>query len=151
MSSNDLNHCTFIGRVGKEPETRYMPSGDAVTNFSIACNWKTKDKEGVEWVRVVTFGKLAEICSEYVKKGGQVFIAGRMQTRKYEKDGVERYSTEIVADKMQLLGGKRDGEERPATMDSRGDTDKLPAGKPRDSEGKRGAAAFDGMDDSIPF
>ena len=110
--ANDLNQCQFIGRLGKDPETRYMPNGDAVTSFSIACGWKTKDKEGTEWVNVTAFGKLAEICSEYLRKGAQVFIQGRMQTEKYEKDGVTRYTTKIVADRMQMLGGRSDGDER---------------------------------------
>ena len=142
--SHDLNHCTFIGRVGKDPETRYLPSGDAVTNFSIACNWKSKDKEGVEWVRVVTFGKLAEICAEYLKKGAQVFISGRMQTRKYEKDGQEHYSTEIVAEKMQMLGSK--GGER---AEPQARPEPRPAEKP--AAGKKGAGSFADMDDDIPF
>ena len=107
--SNDLNSCNFIGRLGKDPETRYMPNGDAVASFSIAVGWKTKDKEGAEWVNITAFGKLAEICSQYLVKGSQVFIQGRMKTDEYEKDGIKRYSTKIVADRMQMLGGKSDG------------------------------------------
>ena len=145
--ANDLNQCNFIGHLGKDPETRHMPSGDAVTNFSIACNWKTKEKEGAEWVRIVTFGKLAEICSEYLKKGSQVYVSGRMQTRKYEKDGQDHYSTEIVADRMQMLGGKREEHsegqprERTATESKR---------TPQPTGNKSGGA-FDQMDDDIPF
>ncbi|MNU91085.1 Single-stranded DNA-binding protein [compost metagenome] len=104
--SNDLNQCQFIGRLGKDPEVRYAPDGAAVANFSLACGWKTSNKEGTEWVRVTAFGKLAEICGEYLKKGKQVFIQGRMQTREYEKDGSKRYVTEIIADQMQMLGSK---------------------------------------------
>jgi len=104
--SNDLNSCNFIGRLGKDPETRYMPNGDAVVSFSIAVGWKTKDKEGAEWVNITAFGKLAEICNKYLMKGSQVFIQGRMKTDEYEKDGIKRYSTKIVADRMQMLGGK---------------------------------------------
>lgn len=107
--SNDLNSCNFIGRLGKDPETRYMPNGDAVASFSIAVGWKTKDKEGAEWVNITAFGKLAEICSQYLVKGSQVFIQGRMKTDEYEKDGIKRYSTKIVADRMQMLGGKSEG------------------------------------------
>jgi len=104
--SQDLNLCQFIGRLGKDPETRYSPSGEAVTNFSIAVGWKGKDKEGTEWVRCSTFGKLAEIAGEYLKKGKQCYVAGRMNTRKWtDKDGADRYSTEINVDRLQLLGG----------------------------------------------
>lgn len=103
--ANDLNQCSFIGRLGKDPETRYLASGDAVTNFAIAVGWKSKDKEGAEWVNVVAFGKLGEIVGEYCAKGKQVFVSGRMKTDKYEKDGQTHYSTKIIADKVQLLGG----------------------------------------------
>lgn len=112
--SNDLNNCQFIGRLGRDPEMRALPSGESVSNFSVAVGWKTKDKEGTEWVSVVAFGKLAEICAQYLKKGSQVFVSGRMRTEKYMKDGVERYSTKIIADKMQMLGGKSDGGSKPA-------------------------------------
>ena len=107
--SNDLNRCEFIGRLGKDPEVRFTASGEAICNFSIAVGWKTKDKDGTEWVRVTSFGKLAGICGDYLKKGSQVFIAGRMTTRKWaNKDGVDQYTTEVVADQMQMLGGKSD-------------------------------------------
>ena len=107
--SNDLNRCEFIGRLGKDPEIRFTASGEAICNFSIAVGWKTKDKDGTEWVRVTSFGKLAGICGDYLKKGSQVFIAGRMTTRKWQnKDGVDQYTTEVVADQMQMLGGKSD-------------------------------------------
>ncbi len=109
--SNDLNQCQFIGRLGRDVEMRFLPNGDPVANFSLACGWKTKDKEGVEWVAVVVFGKLAEICGQYLKKGAQVFIQGRMRTEKYtdKATGVEKYSVKIVADRMQMLGGKSEG------------------------------------------
>lgn len=107
--SNDLNQCQFIGRLGKDVEMRFLPDGSPVANFSIACGWKTKDKEGAEWVAVVVFGKLAEICGQYLKKGSQVFVQGKMRTEKYTKDNVERYSTKIVAERMQMLGGKSEG------------------------------------------
>jgi len=107
--SNDLNRCEFIGRLGKDPEVRFTASGEAICNFSIAVSWKTKDKDGTEWVRITSFGKLAGICGDYLKKGSQVFIAGRMTTRKWQnKDGVDQYTTEVVADQMQMLGGKSD-------------------------------------------
>lgn len=113
--ASDLNFCSFIGRLGKDPETRYLPSGEAVTNFSIACSqsWKDKEsgdkKEVTEWVRCSAFGKLAEIAGQYLKKGKQCYVSGRMTTRKWtDKDGVEKYSTEIKVDQLQLLGSKDD-------------------------------------------
>lgn len=113
--SNDLNQCNFIGRLGRDPETRYMANGDAVCNFSLAVGWKGKDKEGTEWVRCVAFGKLGDIAGKYLVKGKQCFVSGRMSTRKWaDKDGVERYSTEINVDRLQLLGSKSDGEGRQA-------------------------------------
>lgn len=112
--SRDLNHCTFIGRLGQDPETRYMPNGNAVTNISIAVGDDYKDKQGnkveqTEWVRVSAFQKLAEVMSEYLKKGSKVYIAGKMKTRKYEQDGVTKYSTEIHANEMYMLDSKPDG------------------------------------------
>jgi len=113
MMANDLNRCEFIGRLGRDPEVRYSASGEAITNFSIACGWKSKEKESVEWIRITAFGKLAGVCGEYLRKGSQIYIAGRMTTRKWQnKDGVEQFSTEVVADHMQMLGGK--SEESPA-------------------------------------
>jgi single-strand DNA-binding protein len=108
--ANDLNSCSFIGRLGKDPETKFMPSGEAVTNLSIAVGWKTKEKEGAEWISLVAFGKLAEICGEYLKKGSQIYAQGRMRTRKWQdKEGRDRYTTEVVMDRMQMLGPKPDG------------------------------------------
>ena len=103
--SNDLNNCQFIGRLGKEPEMKYLQSGDAVCNFSIAVGWKSKDKEGAEWVNITAFGKLGEVCGQYLHKGSQVFVQGRFKTDKYtDKNGVEKYSTKIQAEKIQFLG-----------------------------------------------
>ena len=90
-----------------------MPSGDAVTNVSLACGWKTKEKEGVEWIPVVFFGRLAEIVNQYLTKGSQVYVSGRFQTRSWEKDGQKHYRSEVVADRLQMLGGGKDrGEQR---------------------------------------
>lgn len=96
--------------MGKDPaDLKYLADGKAVVNFSLACGWKSKDKEGCEWVNVVAFGKLAEIISQYCQKGQLIYVAGKMRTRKWQdKDGNDRYSTEIVADTMQLLGGRTD-------------------------------------------
>lgn len=108
-----VNKVIIVGNLGKDPETRFMPNGEAVTNFSVATteSWKDKNsgekKEVTEWHRITTFRKLAEICGEYLKKGSSVYLEGKLQTRKYtDKDGIERYTTEIVADTMQMLGGK---------------------------------------------
>jgi single-strand DNA-binding protein len=110
--SRDLNKWMGIGRVGQDPETKYLPSGGAVTNLSIACGRDYKDKntgqniEQTEWVRVVFFNKLAEIVSEYVKKGSKLYIEGQLRTRNWEKDGVKQYTTEIVASEMQMLDSR---------------------------------------------
>jgi single-strand DNA-binding protein len=110
-----VNKVILIGNLGRDPETRYTTGGDAVTNLNIATSEQWKDKSGekqerTEWHRVVLFGRQAEIAGEYLKKGRSVYIEGRLQTRKYtDKDGVEKYSTEIVADRMQLLGGREGG------------------------------------------
>jgi len=110
-----VNKVILLGNLGRDPETRYTTGGDAVTNLNIATSEQWKDKSGekqerTEWHRVVLFGRQAEIAAEYLKKGRSVYIEGRLQTRKYtDKDGVEKYSTEIVADRMQLIGGARDG------------------------------------------
>lgn len=117
--SNDLNQCNFIGRLGADPETRYTPNGDGVCSFRIAVGWKTKEKEGAEWVSITAFGKLSEICAQYLTKGSQVFVSGRMKTEEYEKDGIKRYSTKIVADRMQMLGGKPSGESAPSEKPQR--------------------------------
>ena len=114
--AGDLNYCSFIGRLGKDPESRFMPTGDQVTSFSIAVGsqWKNKNgekQESTEWVNCTAFGKLAEIISKYPKKGDQVFISGRMKTDKYQaKDGSDRYSTKIIVDQLQMLGGRTSGD-----------------------------------------
>jgi len=145
-----VNKVILIGNLGADPETRYLPSGDAVTNIRIATTDTWKDKSGekqehTEWHRVAFFGKLAEIAGEYLKKGSPVYVEGRIRTRKWQdKEGQERYSTEIVADRMQLLGGRSGGADamnrEPATAAAGGA--KTPAKK---------GGAFDEMDDDIPF
>jgi single-strand DNA-binding protein len=153
-----VNKVILIGNLGADPETRFLPSGDAVANIRIATteNWKDKSgekQEHTEWHRVSFFGKLAEIAGEYLKKGSPVYIEGRIRTRKWQdKEGQDRYSTEIVADRMQLLGSRGGG----------GGGDSMPreAREPRGGEGggasrppakKGGGASFDDMDDDIPF
>jgi single-strand DNA-binding protein len=126
--ANDLNQCNFIGRLGEDPQVRYMPDGSAVANMTIACGWKSKDKEGAEWVKLVVYQKLAEICGEYLRKGSKVFVSGKFKTRKWtDQQGVERYTTEIVVNEMQMLDGKQDGaapeqqkqQQRPAQQQQR--------------------------------
>ena len=140
-----INRIFLIGRLGKDPEMKSMPNGTAITNFSIATSeeWKDKltgeKKEKTEWHRVVTFRRLAEVCGEWLGKGSQVYIEGRLQTREWEKDGVKRYTTEIVADKMQMLGGKGDRRDEPARV-------AVPQG---DYQNNRGPDGY--KDDSIPF
>lgn len=113
--SSDLNLCSFIGRLGKPPETRYAANGDPVCSFSIAVGsqWKNKSgekQESVEWVNITAFGKLAEICSTYLTKGSKIYISGRIKTEKYQaKDGTDRYSTKIIAEQMQMLDSKPSG------------------------------------------
>jgi len=108
-----VNKVIVVGNLGNDPETRYMPSGSAVTNMTVATNesWKDKQtgeqKERTEWHRVAMFGRLAEIAAEYLRKGSQVYIEGKLRTRKWQgQDGQDRYTTEIIADEMQMLGGR---------------------------------------------
>jgi len=150
-----INKVIIVGNVGGDPETRYMPSGSAVTNLTIATNesWKDKQtgekKERTEWHRVAMFNRLAEIAAEYLRKGSQVYIEGKLRTRKWQdKDGQDRYTTEIIADEMQMLGGRGGGSGNFGGGDTGGgDT----------SGGKRGGgspppqSAPDDFDDDIPF
>lgn len=119
--SQDLNQCQFIGRLGRDVEVRYAPSGDAVSNFTLAVgeSWKDKTtgekKEKVEWVRCVAFGKLGEIAEQYLSKGKQCYVSGKMVTRKWtDKDGIGKYTTEVNIDRLQMLGGPDAQEEKPA-------------------------------------
>ena len=108
------NKAILIGNLGKDPETRFTPSGLAVTNFSIATSEKIKEEVKTEWHRIVTFGKLAEICGEYLFRGKQVYIEGRIQTRSWEdQNGVKRYTTEIVASEMLMLSSRENPEHDP--------------------------------------
>lgn len=143
-----LNKIQIIGNLGKDPEVRYLPSGDAVANITVATTEKWKDKqtgetkEMTEWHRINFFGKLAEIAGQYLKKGSSVYVEGSIHTRKWtDKDGQEKYSTEIKGQSMQMLGGKPEGQSsapaRPAAQQSKA------AAKP--------STGFDDMDDDIPF
>lgn len=154
MSS--LNKVMLIGNLGRDPEIRYLPSGGQVANFSIATTDKWKNKEGnmedrTEWHNIVAFGRLAEICGEYLRKGKQVYIEGRLQTRSWEdKDGNKRYMTEIVAREMQMLGRRDDaggggGPRSGSSGGSRGPGGPGPAA-PSDQGG-----GYMQEDDDIPF
>src|SRR5687768_4467400 len=155
-----VNKVILIGNLGKDPEVRYLPSGDAVTNISVATTDTWKDKSGekqehTEWHRVAFFGKTAEIAGEYLKKGSPVYIEGRIRTRKWQdKEGQDRYSTEIVADRMQLLGARGAGGGGAEAMTREPATAGAGAGgggaAPKGSAPRKGGA-FDEMDDDIPF
>lgn len=146
-----VNKVILVGNLGKDPEVRYMPSGEAVTNITVATTdtWKDKNsgdkKEATEWHRVVFFRKLAEIAGQYLKKGSQVYIEGSLKTRKWEKDGVERYTTEIVADTMQMLG-RREGGGSPGQ--ERGERSSGASAKPAAQPAASGIAD---IEDDIPF
>jgi len=155
MSKGSVNKVILIGNLGADPEVRYMPSGDAITNIRLATtdNWKDKNgekQERTEWHRVAFFGKLAEIAGEYLKKGSQVYVEGRLQTRKWQdKDGQDRYTTEIVADRMQMLGSRGGGgggsfevQDRPASSGGGAGGGAKPAKKSGD---------FEDFEDDIPF
>lgn len=167
-----VNKVILVGNLGRDPEVRYMPNGEAVANFSIATTENWKDKSGVkqektEWHNIVMYRKLAEIAGEYLKKGRPVYVEGRLQTRKWEKDGVTRYSTEIIADSMQMLGGRDGGGNASYDgMDQSGGQDEFsqasarksatnnssanqPAAKPAASQ--TGGGNFDDFEDDIPF
>ncbi|MBM3346031.1 MAG: single-stranded DNA-binding protein [Betaproteobacteria bacterium] len=156
-----VNKVILVGNLGRDPETRYNAEGGAITNVSVATTDTWKDKasgekqERTEWHRVVFFSRLAEIAGEYLKKGSQVYIEGSLRTRKWtDKEGVEKYTTEIVADKMQMLGSRSgmggggtdsEGGGRPAREPMAATTGAKPAAA------KKGGGAFEDMDDDIPF
>ena len=167
-----VNKVILVGNLGRDPEVRFMPNGEAVCNFSIATTENWKDKSGVkqektEWHNIVMYRKLAEIAGEYLKKGRPVYVEGRLQTRKWEKDGVTRYSTEIVADSMQMLGGKDSGGSNAnydGGMDQNGGNDDFNQSAPKPSNSQTAAKQtnnqqstnkssgnFDDFEDDIPF
>lgn len=150
-----LNRVTLIGHLGKDPEGRFLPDGTAVTNISIATteSWKDKSsgekKERTEWHRIGFFGRIAEVAAEYLKKGSQVYIEGSIRTRKWkDQEGVDRFMTEIAADRMLMLGAKpgSEGNGRSASTSSA-----RPTGAAAPAAAKKGGGSFDDMDDDIPF
>ena len=159
-----VNKVIIVGNLGKDPEVRYMPSGSAICNITVATSRQWKDKtsgdrqEETEWHRIALFDRLAEIAGEYLKKGRPVYIEGRLKTRKYtDKDGVEKFTTEIVASEMQLLGGREGGGggggddmgggERP----QRSAPAPRPAPAPRQAPAAKSSTGFDDLDDDIPI
>lgn len=143
-----VNKVILVGNLGRDPEVRYSPDGAAIANVSIATtsNWKDKTsgerKEETEWHRVVFYGRLAEIVGEYLKKGRPVYVEGRLKTREWtDKENIKRYTTEIVAESMQMLGGTESTPARAANQSS--------AAKP--AAAKQPAAGFDDMDDDLQF
>ena len=163
-----VNKVILVGNLGRDPETRYSTGGEAVANISVATTDSWKDKSGekqerTEWHRVAFFGKLAEIAGEYLKKGSQVYVEGRLQTRKWQdKDGQDKYTTEIIADRMQMLGS-RGGGGASAMGEPPSDGERGPGGGSRPAGsgaggggGKSGGASggkknVDDLDDDIPF
>ncbi len=148
-----VNKVILVGNLGRDPETRYMPNGEAVTNCTLATTdtWKDKTsgekKEATEWHRVVFFRRLAEIAGQYLKKGSQVYIEGSLKTRKWtDKEGQERYTTEIVADSMQMLGSRSGSGEAPPARDSSA----AASGSAKPPQQPAGAG-FNDFEDDIPF
>ena len=161
-----VNKVIIVGNLGRDPEIRYMPSGDAIANIAVATSFKSKDrntgeqKELTEWHRISFFGRLAEIVGQYLKKGSSVYVEGRLQTRKYtDKDGIERYATDIVAENMQMLGGRQGMGGNDMGMDDGGSYDAPQRPAPRQAppapaarpQPQRPAPNFSDMDDDIPF
>ncbi|KGF81503.1 single-stranded DNA-binding protein [Telluria mixta] len=163
-----VNKVIIVGNLGRDPEIRYMPSGDAIANIAVATSYKSKDrntgeqKELTEWHRISFFGRLAEIVGQYLKKGSSVYVEGRLQTRKYtDKDGIERYATDIIAENMQMLGGRQGmgggdsygggddmgGYDAPPSRPAPRQAPPAPAARPQ----PKPAPNFSDMDDDIPF
>lgn len=151
--SRGVNKVILVGNVGKDPETRYLPSGGAVTNLAIATSESWKDKatgqqqEKTEWHRVVFFNKLAEIVSEYVRKGSKLYIEGSLRTRSWEQDGQTKYATEIVASEMQMLDSSNGGA---AASQSNAPTQRAQQSAPANSH-PHNQPPYDGFDDDLNF
>jgi single-strand DNA-binding protein len=144
-----VNKVILIGNLGRDPETRYTPAGSAVCNISVATtrSWKNKESgekvEETEWHRVVFFDRLAEVAGEYLRKGRQVYIEGRLKTRKWtDKEGVEKYTTEIVAEQMQMLGNRDNNSEEHSSR---------PAAAAQPAPAATSGGGYDDIDDDIPF
>jgi len=152
MSSGSVNKVILVGNVGKDPETRYMPSGGAVCNLSLATSetWKDKNtgqnQERTEWHRIVFFNRLAEIVNEYVSKGSKLYIEGSLRTRSWEQDGIKRYATEIVASEMQMLDSRGNASNDNYRADDQQGDDNMPGQGSSLPPGD-----LDNFDNDIPF
>lgn len=172
MSSRGVNKVILIGNCGNAPELRYLPNGNPVANMTLATtdSWKDKQtgqqQDRTEWHRIVVFGKLAEIASQYADKGQQMYVEGRLQTREWEKDGIKRYTTEIIVDQngtLQLLGSRRgggdqqaseQGSSRPRQQQQQPSQQRPQQSAPRPQQQAPGTGSmpdFDSFDDDIPF
>ena len=152
-----INKVIIVGNLGRDPENRYLPSGEQVTGIAVATTdrWRDKatgeQKEATEWHRISFFGKLAEIAGQYLKKGSQVYIEGRLRTRKYtDKDGIDRYATEIIADTMQMLGSRQDAGEVTEEWENSKPSSR-PASKGSGRTQERYQPVLDDLDEDIPF
>ena len=153
-----VNKVILVGRLGKDPEVRYLPDGGAVCNITLATSetWKDKNsgdkQEKTEWHRVTFYRKLAEIAGEYLKKGREVYVEGRLETRKWQdKEGKDRYTTEIIANEMQMLGGRPSGGSESMDRETKAAPADAGGGGAKPAPNKGGGASFDDMDDDIPF
>ena len=153
-----VNKVILVGNLGADPETRYMPNGDPITNIRLATTFRWKDKqsgenkEETEWHRVVFRARLAEIAGEYLKKGSPVYVEGRIRTRKWQdKDGQDRYTTEIMADNMQLLGSRGGAGEPRMEREPAEATAGAPGSAPKPAAKKPSAGGLGEMEDDIPF
>jgi single-strand DNA-binding protein len=154
-----VNKVILIGRLGKDPETRYMPNGEAVTNATLATSENWKDKSGVkqektEWHNLVFYRRLAEVAGEYLKKGSMIYVEGKLQTRKWQdKEGKDRYTTDIIVNEMTMLGGKSTGGSFEVVDEQQSAPQRAPAksapAAPAPSSGQ--GRSFDNFDDDIPF
>lgn len=153
-----VNKVILVGRLGRDPETRYMPNGDAITNFSLATDEQWRDRNGerqtrTEWHNVSLYGKLGEIASQYLRKGSQVFIEGKIQSRKYtDKDGIERMAYNIIGNEMKMLGNRNDGSDS-GNNNAAPPTSNPPPAAPRRQPPQQTPTTppIDDIDDDIPF
>ena len=153
-----VNKVILVGRLGHDPETRYMPNGDAITNFSLATDEQWRDRNGerqtrTEWHNITLFGKLGEIASQYLSKGSLIFIEGRIQSRKYSgKDGIERIAYDIIGNEMKMLGNRNDGSDS-GNNNAAPPTSNPPPAAPRRQPPQQTPTTppIDDIDDSIPF
>ena len=152
-----VNKVILLGNLGRDPELRFMPNGDAVCNFSIATTDSWKDKAGekqerTEWHNIVMYRKLAEIAGEYLKKGSSIYVEGRLQTRKWQtKEGQDRYTTEVIADSMQMLGSRGSASQSDKSSDENFNQGSSPIKNQANTSNESSPTSFDEFEDDIPF